>query len=140
MSSIKKSASFRSRIPVRRTKPIPRRCYSPPALSSAASPISNNKQQRSISAQTRKGHYRIWSHRSQAPLSKCATYSSSSYSSGDESQESETPIQAKVISARYRICNLDIVRQGIGRVHRGEGGGATARWGHWRYKIVICSL
>lgn len=29
MSQIKKSASFRSRIPVRRTKPLPRRCYSP---------------------------------------------------------------------------------------------------------------
>lgn len=29
MSQIKKSASFRSRIPIRRAKPLPRRCYSP---------------------------------------------------------------------------------------------------------------
>lgn len=30
MSQIRKSASFRSRIPIRRAKPLPRRCYSPP--------------------------------------------------------------------------------------------------------------
>lgn len=29
MSQIRKSASFRSRIPIRRAKPVPRRCYSP---------------------------------------------------------------------------------------------------------------
>lgn len=116
MSSIKKSASFRSRIPVRRTKPIPRRCYSPPPLSINHIDSNNTAGTRPTVHHTKKGRYNnhhhhrhqqqqnqqqhhLWSHGSYAPSSKCATYSSSSYSSGDESQESETPVQVKVISA-----------------------------------------
>lgn len=74
MSSLRKSASFRSRIPVRRTKVPPRRCCSPQPISST-SMIKTNRNQN-------KQH--LWSD---------TRYSSSSYSSSDESQESEAPLQ-----------------------------------------------
>lgn len=102
MSSIRKSASFRSRIPVRRTKPLPRQCYSPPPLSSAASSINHNI---SRPAYSKRHRHPIWSRgaTNASTNNKCATYSSSSYSSGDESQESEAPIQVKVGNIEH-VC------------------------------------
>lgn len=102
MSSIRKSASFRSRIPVRRTKPLPRQCYSPPPLSSAASSINHNI---SRPAYSKRHRHPIWSRgaTNASANNKCATYSSSSYSSGDESQESEAPIQVKVGNIEH-VC------------------------------------
>lgn len=144
MSAITKSASFRSRIPVRRTKPLPRRCYSPPPLSTtvrtikttaSASAIDQHRymqeqqqqqqeqsSRHSVNARNRgrlqrhqskskhHHHYQqqqhhqhqqqqqpMWtSHGPSAKLNKCATYSSSSFSSGDESQESDEPVPEKV--------------------------------------------
>lgn len=115
MSSIRKSASFRSRIPVRRTKPLPRRCYSPPPLSTVSSSAeyrsshSHKSQDTSQAAATTtasnkyKQKHPIWlpqqlNTSASGPTMAAnkvatATYSSSSYSSSDESQESEAPLQ-----------------------------------------------
>lgn len=129
MSSLKKSASFRSRIPVRRTNPLPRRCYSPPPLLNAeqtirttasASAISNylqeqqeeqpNRGRNLVLSKNRKNncnnnsnqqnrrsrqHACLMTYASSA-AKKIPTYSSSSYSSGDESEDSDEPIQEKV--------------------------------------------
>lgn len=123
MSSIRKSASFRSRIPVRRTKPLPRRCYSPPPLSTVSSSteyLSSNahksrdttKQPTTTTTTSTTNKYKqkhpIWLPQ---PLNTSAsgptmatnktattTYSSSSYSSSDESQESEAPLQVKYLN------------------------------------------
>lgn len=74
MSQLRKSASFRSRIPVRRTRVPQRRCSSPQPTSS-----SNSRNTRHSSKNTQ-----LWYDR---------RYSSSSYSSSDESDESEAPLQ-----------------------------------------------
>lgn len=107
MSSIKKSASFRSRIPVRRTKPLPRRCYSPPPSATSTINYHNNSANKSRSVpvssqQHTKQNRRIWSNDTSmasqtASSAQPNVYSSSSYSSSDESQESEAPIQVNNI-------------------------------------------
>lgn len=76
MSSIKKSASFRSRIPVRRPRLPQRRCSSPQPTTSTTS--FRNKLNRN---------------QNNNPLWYDKRYSSSSYSSSDESHESEAPLQ-----------------------------------------------
>ena len=76
MSQLRKSASFRSRIPVRRTRVPHRRCSSPEPTSSYTKPRQNNKNNH------------LWYDR---------RYSSSSYSSSDESHESEEPFQVNFI-------------------------------------------
>lgn len=111
MSSIRKSASFRSRIPIRQAKIVPRRCYSPPPSSVASSSIgcqnshhqrpstdNHNSKLRALSAQRSNSHKRgrsMWSHETNGNGQNAllATYSSTSYSSSDESQESEAPPQ-----------------------------------------------
>lgn len=116
MSSIRKSASFRSRIPVRRTKPLPRRCYSPPPQSTVSSSTEYSKSNKSRdpnqpSTNKHKQKHPIWLPQ---PLNTSAsgptmatnkttptTYSSSSYSSSDESQESEAPLQVRVHKRIY---------------------------------------
>lgn len=118
MSSIRKSASFRSRIPVRRTKPLPRRCYSPPPRTSVSSSTeyrtSNSHKSRDtaqVTTNKRKQKHPIWLPQ---PLNTSAsgptmatnkttttTYSSSSYSSSDESQESEAPLQVNLYEPQY---------------------------------------
>lgn len=143
MSQIKKSASFRSRIPVRRAKPVPRRCYSP-------EPSSYHRQSTSTTTltatrvataaagtkPTHAKHMRRITHESEfdlhgprekvkrqrqfvadiggnigtpamadatapnggiGPVRPKTIYSSSSFSSSDESQESEAPIQVKMV-------------------------------------------
>lgn len=131
MSQIRKSASFRSRIPIRRAKPTPRRCYSPEPYRkrnhSAMSDQSQNdeehhhrhqsicggdkqeqrytklklKRQRHLAstvahhAQHKPNGLSINdnTNHSMASTRPKTIYSSSSYSSSDESQESEAPIQ-----------------------------------------------
>lgn len=91
-ASIRKSASFRSRIPVRRSKvPHQRRCHSPPvnALTNSASvsairfPLKLKKKtkgsQKSVQKAKNLNRDRRYS----------TTSSSSSYSSSDESAESQ---------------------------------------------------
>lgn len=133
MSQIRKSASFRSRIPIRRAKPTPRRCYSPEPYRrrnhSAMLDQSHNddehlhrphrhqsvygdkqdqrhtklklKRQRHL-ASTVAHHTQNKpngsindnnTNNSMASTRPKTIYSSSSYSSSDESQESEAPIQ-----------------------------------------------
>ncbi|XP_058055694.1 uncharacterized protein LOC131207102 [Anopheles bellator] len=77
MSSLRKSASFRSRIPVRRVRPAHRRCVSPQP-STSTSVNSQHGSESSIAT----GGPRHWYDRSHC-------YSSSSYSSSDESYDSE---------------------------------------------------
>lgn len=83
MSQMKKSASFRSRIPVRRRILQHRRCTSPkiPALN-----IANNYKNSVCKAGQR--------------------YSSSSFSSGDESCESEIIVNKKRLSRNFQGCGL----------------------------------
>lgn len=124
MSQIRKSASFRSRIPIRRAKPAPRRCYSPEPYRNRSSSsmfdhhdmISDTKQQscsdQRISKQKMKRQRHvattiqaqhtpnlmnndtsILSTAPKIPTRPKTIYSSSSYSSSDESQVSESPPQ-----------------------------------------------
>jgi hypothetical protein len=83
MSQIKKSASFRSRIPVRKTSRLQqRRCSSPQLLLATSSSTSR------IRNKTTPNH-RIFHER---------YYSSSSYSSSDESShDQEEPIQVSLL-------------------------------------------
>lgn len=46
MSQIRKSASFRSRIPIRRAKPAPRRCYSPEPYRNQSTPAMYEQSNR----------------------------------------------------------------------------------------------
>lgn len=127
MSQLRKSASFRSRIPVRRAKPVPRRCYSPEPYknqstssmydqehsSSYATKPFNHAEQR-ISRQKMKRQRHVATTLAQQsqhstksnndtsiisvpnfPGRPKTIYSSSSYSSSDESQESESPPQVQ---------------------------------------------
>lgn len=91
MSQLRKSASFRSRIPVRRTRIPVRRCCSPQPSSSASAVMScggkktggdNKGRQQNSSTINFQNHF--WPER---------RYSSTSYSSSDESDESEAPFQ-----------------------------------------------
>lgn len=130
MSQIRKSASFRSRIPIRRAKPTPRRCYSPEPYRkrnhSAMLDQSQNddehhhhnhqsvfedkqeqrhtklklKRQRHLASTVAhhiqhkpNGSINDNTNNSMALTRPKTIYSSSSYSSSDESQESEAPIQ-----------------------------------------------
>ena len=77
MSQLRKSASFRSRIPVRKTKVPQRRCSSPQPTSSYSDSRQNSRQNKTNN---------LWYDR---------RYSSSSFSSSDESDESEAPLQVK---------------------------------------------
>lgn len=128
MSQIRKSASFRSRIPVRRTKPIPRRCYSPEPYKNRSTPTmfeSNHNDyelkpyaEQRISKQKMKRQRHVATTLAQnaqhtattkpsndtsmitaanftSPTRPKTIYSSSSYSSSDESQESEAPPQVR---------------------------------------------
>lgn len=119
MSSIRKSASFRSRIPVRRTKPTPRRCYSPPPLSTASSSRefglhqhnnnnNNSNKSRKVSHNHKNKLKHVWppngTTASGATITTAnAAYSSSSYSSSDESQESEAPLQV-IFHNKFCTC------------------------------------
>lgn len=125
MSQIRKSASFRSRIPVRRADPTPRRCYSPePYRNQASSTYSNQchtehftyeskqfnpleqrnnkhkvKRQRHLASTMDQKHTKTTTSINDVSMANNAStrpktiYSSSSYSSSDESQESEAPLQ-----------------------------------------------
>lgn len=128
MSQIKKSASFRSRIPIRRTKPLPRRCYSPDPYRRQASTIYTSPHRQQMHKTTyeselgpieslngppqqklkRQRHFVLASNQSAVTSTVQDTeivnggairpktiYSSSSFSSSDESQESEAPIQVQ---------------------------------------------
>lgn len=120
MSQIKKSASFRSRIPIRRAKLPPRRCYSPEPYrhSSMFDPGQNNydvkpfnygekriskpkiKRQRHIATTlAQQAQFKTESTKdiTNFPARTENIYSSSSYSSSDESQESESPPQVHTI-------------------------------------------
>lgn len=137
MSQIRKSASFRSRIPIRRSRLAPRRCYSPEPYNyfkTAAMceqnqndydthPICNHGDQR-ISKQKMKRQRHVATTLAQhaqhttklskdasitnisAPIRPKTIYSSSSYSSSDESQESEAPPQVEYI----RFINVNWVK------------------------------
>lgn len=83
MSQLKKSASFRSRIPIRRRLPQHRRCTSPKI---AALNIGNLHRSRGYKAGQR--------------------YSSSSFSSGDESCESEIIVNKRRLSRNLQHCNF----------------------------------
>lgn len=120
MSQIKKSASFRSRIPIRRAKPIPRRCYSPEPyknrstssmydqhqITNDAKPQCHSEQRMSKQKIKRQRHFATTttnpsndtSIMSAAPNISArpkTIYSSSSYSSSDESQASESLPQVR---------------------------------------------
>ncbi|KFB38407.1 hypothetical protein ZHAS_00005767 [Anopheles sinensis] len=92
MSSLRKSASFRSRIPVRRSRLPHRRCTSPDQPLANTTTVHSHGSESSIATghnegggggQTRTGQQpRAWYDRSHC-------YSSSSYSSSDESYDSE---------------------------------------------------
>lgn len=95
MSSIRKSASFRSRIPVRRAKAAhQRRCHSPPAsgLMNSASVSAITRHPQPTKKKKVKG-----SHKSSVkkcrdrrfPTTTSSSSSSSSYSSSDESVNSQ---------------------------------------------------
>lgn len=126
MSQIRKSASFRSRIPIRRAKPVPRRCYSPEPyknrstssmydhheITSDAKPHSHSEQRISKQKMKRQRHIATTIQAQHLPNPSNDTsimsaapnitarpktiYSSSSYSSSDESQASESPPQVQV--------------------------------------------
>lgn len=124
MSQLRKSASFRSRIPVRRAKPVPRRCYSPEPYtnlstasmfdqdhSSYETKHTNHAEQRINKQKLKRQRHVATTLAQQSQHSAKSTndpstisvpnfpgrpktiYSSSSYSSSDESQESESPPQ-----------------------------------------------
>lgn len=125
MSQIRKSASFRSRIPIRRAKLVPRRCYSPePCKNRSTSPMydqhqiindakpkSHSEQRVSKQKMKRQRHFAttitkqvqdipnssnntsMVSAAPNIPARPKTIYSSSSYSSSDESQASESPPQ-----------------------------------------------
>lgn len=134
MSQIRKSASFRSRIPIRRTKPAPRRCYSPEPYRNLSTPamydqshndydtkpmFNHQSNEQRISKQKMKRQRHIATTLAQqaqqpakptndasitsvsnfpaASIRPKTIYSSSSYSSSDESQESEAPPQVPYI-------------------------------------------
>ncbi|XP_053698530.1 uncharacterized protein LOC128745481 [Sabethes cyaneus] len=85
MSALRKSASFRSRIPVRRTRTSSRRCVSPqPSVSTVTSTGSIYCASEYSTPGDIVGTDRHWYQR---------RYSSSSYSSSDESHESEVPLK-----------------------------------------------
>ncbi|XP_055525587.1 uncharacterized protein LOC129718641 [Wyeomyia smithii] len=85
MSALRKSASFRSRIPVRRNRPSNRRCVSPqPSVSTVTSTGSIYCGSEYGTPADGSGTDRNWYQR---------RYSSSSYSSSDESHESEIPLK-----------------------------------------------
>lgn len=147
MSQIRKSASFRSRIPVRRAKPAPRRCYSPEPyknlLTAAMFEPNHNdyepkpyaepriskqkmKRQRHV-ATTLAQHAQHTAVKPGTDTSMTATvtnfgsptrpktiYSSSSYSSSDESQESEAPPQVR---CRFGIRVVNWVKIQIYKLH-----------------------
>lgn len=125
MSQIRKSASFRSRIPIRRAKLTPRRCYSPEPYKNLSTPsmfdqshnethIYNHSEQRSskqkmkrqrhVSAtQAQQVHHTTSSINDTSatsannfPTRPKTIYSSSSYSSSDESHESESSPQVQI--------------------------------------------
>lgn len=85
MSQLRKSASFRSRIPVRRTRVPHRRCSSPEPTSSYTKPRQSSK------------HNNLWYDR---------RYSSSSYSSSDESHESEEPFQVNLYQKKRTLKDV----------------------------------
>lgn len=136
MSSIRKSASFRSRIPVRRTKPLPRRCYSPPPLSNVSSSTDYHSSNPNKSRGTAQATTATNKHKQRHPIwlpqplntsasgpamasnkTATATYSSSSYSSSDESQESEAPLQVSTRYTFYRNnIHVDLYRCAVDRV------------------------
>lgn len=124
MSQIRRSASFRSRIPVRRAKPTPRRCYSPePYKRQTTDEVFHQhqndydtkqhnhvdqklnkqkmKRQRNVAITLAKMQNLARPSKdtstdtsaSNFPARPKTIYSSSSYSSSDESQESESPPQ-----------------------------------------------
>lgn len=138
MSQIRKSASFRSRIPIRRAKPTPRRCYSPepyrkrnhPAMLEQSQNVDERqhhhhnhqsvygdkqeqrhtklrlKRQRHLASTVAhhtqhkpNGSINDNANSSMASTRPKTIYSSSSYSSSDESQESEAPIQVN-----FKFC------------------------------------
>lgn len=137
MSQIRKSASFRSRIPIR-ARAAPRRCYSPEPYKNLSTstmyepnhndyvtkPIRNHGEQR-ISKQKMKRQRHIATTLAQQAQHTNKTnndasitsvtnfpgvrpktiYSSSSYSSSDESQESEAPPPQV---RRYNIFNAKL--------------------------------
>lgn len=113
MSSLRKSASFRSRIPVRRIKPQPRRCYSPQSAASISKreqfyvnehELFQQQQQQQQKAKRNNNNNNNRNEESSQFLSSVETfgkrsaiwladdsshrYSSSSYSSSDESDDS----------------------------------------------------
>lgn len=118
MSQIRKSASFRSRIPIRRTKLAPRRCYSPEPYKNLSTPSmfdqSHNetntythseqrinkqkmKRQRHISAtQAHQVQHTTRPINDTSATRPKTIYSSSSYSSSDESHESESSPQVQL--------------------------------------------
>lgn len=98
MSSLRKSASFRSRIPVRRIKPQPRRCYSPQSTGSSSKReqfyVTEHQLFEQALQQNRRNDEQsdgfgkrsgIWL---AAADDSSHRYSSSSYSSSDESDDS----------------------------------------------------
>lgn len=134
MSQIRKSASFRSRIPIRRAKPVPRRCYSPEPYRQRSSSsmydhheiIGDAKQQSYLDQRISKQRMKRQRHVATTiqaqhipnPMGNDATmmsttpkisarpktiYSSSSYSSSDESQVSESPPQVHKFQYNFRL-------------------------------------
>lgn len=93
MSSIRKSASFRSRIPVRRAKAAhQRRCHSPPAsgLMNSASVSAITRHPQPMKKKRLKGsHKSIKKCRDRRFPTTSSSSSSSSYSSSDESVNSQ---------------------------------------------------
>lgn len=123
MSQIRKSASFRSKIPIRRAKPVPRRCCSPEPFNNRSIASMYDQQPQIISDDKPKIHsdQRMTKQKMKRQRNIATTipkqsivkdvsnsssttpmnisgrpktiYSSSSYSSSDESQVSECPPQ-----------------------------------------------
>lgn len=135
MSQIRKSASFRSRIPIRRA--VPRRCYSPEPHRNQSTramyeqnhndfdvqPYNHGEQRISKQKMKRQRHVATTlaqhnmakaNHDPSASNFAAATrpktiYSSSSFSSSDESQESEAPPQVRLILPVIRSANRNRV-------------------------------
>lgn len=149
MSQIRKSASFRSRIPIRRAKPLPRRCYSPPPYpyrtmqnqSDNDNCFYNNSNDKQEIRTAVDGHH--FQHHNKHKVKRqrhimlenpmasstighddsiettainstarpTTMYLSSSYSSSDESQESEAPIQVSFTSKFLRGGKSSLTRK-----------------------------
>lgn len=130
MSQLRKSASFRSRIPIRRTKPVPRRCYSPEPYRKRSAMLDQNqndhlhetkhqeqrnsklklKRQRHLASTVAHNQHKpnatSITDNSMASTRPKTIYSSSSYSSSDESQESEAPIQVCSNRIKEKISKI----------------------------------